>query len=56
MMTNTTPTSNNSLEFVAAPALEPAQVAVDQELMKKYEAELAAVRIAHIHNLLSMTC
>ncbi|KAL5529708.1 SPI1 [Sanghuangporus baumii] len=32
---------NNSLEFVAAPALEPAQVAIDQELMKKYEQELA---------------
>lgn len=34
---------NNSLEFVAAPALEPAQVVIDQELMKKYEQELAAV-------------
>ncbi|KAL5511147.1 GSP1 [Sanghuangporus vaninii] len=32
---------NNTLEFVAAPALEPAQVAIDQELMKKYEQELA---------------
>ncbi|EJD02457.1 ras-domain-containing protein [Fomitiporia mediterranea MF3/22] len=33
---------NNTLEFVAAPALEPAQVVIDQELMKKYEQELAA--------------
>ncbi|KAL5532653.1 GSP1 [Sanghuangporus sanghuang] len=32
---------NNTLEFVAAPALEPAQVDIDQELMKKYEQELA---------------
>jgi len=31
---------NNSLEFVAAPALQPAEVQVDPELMKQYAAEL----------------
>jgi len=33
---------NNSLEFVAAPALAPATVEVDPELMKVYQQELAA--------------
>ncbi|KAH6634406.1 GTP-binding nuclear protein GSP1/Ran [Chaetomium sp. MPI-SDFR-AT-0129] len=31
---------NQGLEFVAAPALAPAEVAVDQNLMKEYDAEL----------------
>ena len=32
--------SNNALDFVAAPALQPAEVSVDPELMKQYEDEL----------------
>ena len=36
---------NNALDFVAAPALKPAEVMVDQDLMKKYEADLKAVRL-----------
>lgn len=38
-------TSNTNLEFVAAPALKPAEVSIDPELMKQYEAELKQVRI-----------
>ena len=34
---------NNSLEFVAAPALAPAEVSVDPALMEQYRKELAAV-------------
>jgi GTP-binding nuclear protein Ran len=37
--------SNNALEFVAAPALAPAEVVVDQALMEQYNAELQAVRV-----------
>lgn len=36
--------SNSTLEFVAAPALAPAEVAVDANLMATYEAELKRVR------------
>lgn len=36
--------SNATLEFVAAPALAPAEVAVDANLMAVYEAELKRVR------------
>ncbi|PAV23997.1 GTP-binding nuclear RAN [Pyrrhoderma noxium] len=32
---------NQTLEFVAAPALAPAEVPVDEALMKQYEADLA---------------
>lgn len=35
--------SNPSLEFVAAPALKPAEVQVDPELMQQYQRELAEV-------------
>ena len=35
--------SNTALEFVAAPALLPAEVAVDAELMKQYNMELQQV-------------
>ena len=35
---------NSALEFVAAPALAPAEVAVDANLMAVYEAELKRVR------------
>ena len=35
------PISNQTLEFVAAPALAPAEVPVDEALMKQYEADLA---------------
>ena len=35
--------SNSTLEFVAAPALAPAEVAIDSELMKAYEVELQKV-------------
>lgn len=38
------PIRNPTLEFVAAPALAPAEVAVDENLMKTYEAELKKVR------------
>lgn len=37
--------SNPSLEFVAAPALAPAEVQVDPALMQKYEDELRQVCI-----------
>lgn len=37
--------SNPTLNFVAAPALAPAEVVVDQNLMKQYAAELEAVRL-----------
>ena len=37
--------SNPALDFVAAPALAPAEVSVDPALMEKYNQELAAVRI-----------
>ena len=40
--------SNPSLDFVAAPALAPAEVSVDPELMAKYNQELAQVRIIFI--------
>lgn len=36
-------TSNPRLEFVAAPALAPAEVAIDANLMKQYEQELKQV-------------
>ena len=36
---------NNALDFVAAPALKPAEVTVDADLMQKYQAELQAVRL-----------
>ena len=35
--------SNPSLEFVAAPALAPAEVQVDAALMEVYQRELAQV-------------
>jgi GTP-binding nuclear protein Ran len=35
--------SNPSLEFVAAPALAPAEVEVDPALMAQYNAELKQV-------------
>ena len=40
----TTVSSNPSLEFVAAPALKPAEVEVDPALMEQYQRELAQVR------------
>ena len=40
-----------SLEFVAAPALAPAEVSIDPQLMKQYEQELQQVRI---HQLMSV--
>jgi len=43
---------NPGLEFVAAPALAPAEVAVDENLMKQYEAELQRVRFPHYHLIL----
>ncbi len=36
--------SNPTLEFVAAPALAPAEVHVDPALMEQYQKELMAVR------------
>ena len=43
--------SNPSLEFVAAPALAPAEVQVDPELMRKYQEELAQVSISRRDHL-----
>ncbi len=44
---------NPALEFVAAPALAPAEVSVDKALMKRYEDELLRVSylIRRIHVL-----
>ena len=42
-LTPTSRFSNATLEFVAAPALAPAEVSVDPELMKQYEQELKMV-------------
>ena len=42
--------SNPTLEFVAAPALAPAEVAVDANLMAVYEAELKRVRVLISYN------
>jgi len=41
--------SNPSLDFVAAPALAPAEVSVDPALMEQYNRELAQVRITTFH-------
>ena len=38
--------SNPNLNFVAAPALAPAEVAVDASLMQQYENELQLVRFS----------
>jgi hypothetical protein len=38
--------SNPALEFVAAPALAPAEVSVDPALMEQYNRELAQVRLS----------
>lgn len=38
---------NPTLEFVAAPALAPAEVSVDENLMAQYAAELQ--RVSHTH-------
>ena len=40
--------SNPTLEFVAAPALAPAEVQVDAALMEQYQRELAQVRRVHL--------
>lgn len=37
--------SKQDLEFVAAPALQPAETVVDPELMAKYAAEMEAVSL-----------
>lgn len=42
-------TSNPGLEFVAAPALKPAEVEVDPVLMEQYQRELAVVRSCGFH-------
>lgn len=39
--------SNPTLEFVAAPALAPAEVAIDTALMEQYNKELEQVRNTH---------
>ena len=36
--------SNPGLEFVAAPALKPAEVHIDPELIAQYQAELKQAR------------
>lgn len=41
--------SNPSLEFVAAPALAPAEVHVDPALMEQYQKELMAVSRLPFH-------
>ena len=40
--------SNNGLEFVAAPALAPAEVAVYAALMDQYNRELEQVCLRHV--------
>lgn len=40
--------SNPALDFVAAPALAPAEVSVDPALMEKYNQELRAVRTIYL--------
>jgi hypothetical protein len=40
--------SNPALDFVAAPALAPAEVSVDPVLMEKYNQELAQVQIISV--------
>jgi hypothetical protein len=47
------PARNPTLEFVAAPALAPAEVAVDQNLMARYEEELKRVRLVAFHRILT---
>ena len=39
---------NPSLDFVAAPALAPAEVSVDAALMDQYKQELERVRPPHV--------
>ena len=39
---------NNSLTFVEAPALAPAEVAVDADLMNQYQQELSRVRLPQV--------
>jgi GTP-binding nuclear protein Ran len=41
----TVTTRNPTLDFVAAPALAPAEIPVDAALMATYEAELKQVRM-----------
>lgn len=41
--------SNPSLDFVAAPALAPAEVEVDGALMERYKQELAQVSSSPTH-------
>jgi hypothetical protein len=41
--------SNPALEFVAAPALAPAEVQVDAALMQQYKEELEKVRQSSFH-------
>lgn len=42
--------SNPGLELVAAPALAPPEVTVDQSLMAQYENELNTVRVSSIRS------
>lgn len=46
--------SNQSLEFVAAPALAPPEVQVDQALIAKYEEELKAAANAPLPDEVSV--
>ena len=39
---------NNTLTFVEAPALAPAEVAVDADLMDQYQKELTRVRLPQV--------
>lgn len=47
--------SNQSLEFVAAPALAPPEVQVDQALIAKYEEELKAAANAPLPDEVSFS-
>lgn len=42
---------NPALEFVAAPALAPAEVAIDPILIKQYEDDLK--KVTHLHFVVS---
>jgi hypothetical protein len=48
--------SNPALEFVAAPALAPAEVSVDPQLMEQYNRELAQVQYSLLFLNLSSDC
>jgi GTP-binding nuclear protein Ran len=49
-------TSNQGLEFVAAPALAPPEVQIDQALIAQYEEELKQAAAAPLPDEVSPSC